>query len=363
MTNLTEHTYQYIPGARRLKKAAVLLSILLASVLPGYAAERGDKIKPAAVILMYHRFNDDRYPSTNTALNDLRAHVETIKGMGRTIVPLVTIIDALNGTGTTPENAIAITIDDAYRSVYETAWPYLRDNNIPFTLFVATEPVARNQPDYMTPEHLREMGTHPGVIIASHGHTHNSLAFADTATASIEIETANALLKKWLGAPQPRIFAFPYGESGGAAQSALEAFGIVAAFGQHSGAVGPYQNRFYLPRFPMSGSFANIDRLREALSAIPLPHKDFSPSNQAITKSATPKFVEFTLTEGLTPDRLSCFSGGSRLKISATANQVRIAIPPSAPPPRWRINCTHPAANGRWYWLGWQAAIEPTSRE
>jgi poly-beta-1,6-N-acetyl-D-glucosamine N-deacetylase len=362
MANFIEHISQYIPRARRLKKAAFSLVILLTSLQPGFTTAQSIEIASRAVILMYHRFSDDRYPSTNTALSDLRAHIETIKGMGRAIVPLVTLVDALNGTGTTPENAVAITIDDAYRSVYDTAWPYLRENNIPFTLFVATEPVARGHSDYMRPEHLREMAAHPGVTIANHGHTHNSLAFADTATITAEIEFADALLAEWLDAPAPRIFAFPYGESGGAAQYAVEALGFVAAFGQHSGAMGFYQNRFYLPRFPMSGNFASEDRLREALSAVPLPHKDFTPSSPAITKNNPPKFVEFTLTEGLIPDRLNCFSGGDRLEIKATTAHVRIPFPPSAPPPRWRMNCTHPAPNGRWYWLGWQAAIEPVSR-
>ena len=39
------------------------------------------------------------------------------------------------------EKEVLITIDDAFESFYYEAWPHLRDNRIPFILFVSTEPV------------------------------------------------------------------------------------------------------------------------------------------------------------------------------------------------------------------------------
>ena len=36
---------------------------------------------------------------------------------------------------------ILITIDDAYSSFYEYAWPYLKENKIPFIFFVSTVPI------------------------------------------------------------------------------------------------------------------------------------------------------------------------------------------------------------------------------
>ncbi len=43
---------------------------------------------------------------------------------------------------------ILITIDDAFLSFYLEAWPFLKQNKIPFILFVSTEPVGKN--GYMT---------------------------------------------------------------------------------------------------------------------------------------------------------------------------------------------------------------------
>ena len=39
------------------------------------------------------------------------------------------------------EKKILLTVDDAFQSFYDNAWPYLKKNKIPFVLFVSTEPV------------------------------------------------------------------------------------------------------------------------------------------------------------------------------------------------------------------------------
>ncbi|MEQ9449121.1 MAG: polysaccharide deacetylase family protein [Rhodospirillaceae bacterium] len=320
-----------------------------------YAAERGDT---AAIVLMYHRFDDNRYPSTNTSMENFRAHVETIKNEGFTIVPLADVVGALTSQTSLPANSVAITIDDAYDSVYEKAWPYLRENEIPFTLFVATQPVANGQPGYMTPAQLRELANAPGVSIANHGHTHRSLAFVDRKTAREEIDVAAKLLTEWTGAAPPDVFAYPYGEMGEGALQAVDDFGFAAAFGQHSGPAGAFQGRYYLSRFPMSGSYANLDRLREALNTRPLPHSTFSPAGAAVRHTSPPDYIEFTLSSNLERARLTCFSGGSRIDVEGDGQRILVPFPSNPEPPRWRLNCTHPAPNGRWYWLGWQAAVE-----
>lgn len=347
----------------RLTSAILILAAGLISTPSSHSADQTTGEELSATVLMYHRFDDNRYPSTNTSMRDFRDHIELLKTLDRPIVPLTDIVKALDGAGKLPEGAVAITIDDAYASVYDNAWPYLRDNKIPFTLFVATEPVARGQEGYITPKQLREMATHPGVSIANHGHTHSSFAFMSGEEVETEIETAENLLTEWLGGTPPLLFAFPYGEAGTAALEVIDAHGFMAAFGQHSGSVGTYQNRFYLPRFPLSGGYADEGRLREALSTLPLPHANFAPKTAAVAKGKPPGFIEFTLLAPLSPERLNCFSDGNRLEIKANGKHVRIAFPTNAPPPRWRLNCTHPAPNGRWYWLGWQTALEAKSRE
>ena len=60
------------------------------------------------------------------------------------------------------EKKILITIDDAFLSFYEFAWPYLRDNKIPFILFVSTEAVGKK--GYMSWSQLKTIEKEPFVF-------------------------------------------------------------------------------------------------------------------------------------------------------------------------------------------------------
>ena len=53
------------------------------------------------------------------------------------------------------QKKILITIDDAFKSFYEVAWPFLKKNKIPFILFVSTEPVGNK--GYMTWDQIKEV--------------------------------------------------------------------------------------------------------------------------------------------------------------------------------------------------------------
>ena len=55
------------------------------------------------------------------------------------------------------EKIVAITFDDAYRSIYATAFPNLRARGWPFTIFVATRLVEEENPQYLTWAELAEM--------------------------------------------------------------------------------------------------------------------------------------------------------------------------------------------------------------
>ena len=68
---------------------------------------------------------------------------------------------------------ILLTIDDAFQSFYDVAWPYLKKNKIPFILFVSTEPVGN--PGYMTWEQIKEIEKEKFAFIGHHSHSHEYL--------------------------------------------------------------------------------------------------------------------------------------------------------------------------------------------
>ena len=121
--------------------------------------------------LMYHRFNESKYPSTNIQMEVFKNQIEIIKKS--------------NYSFNNPENfkeefdipklnkEVLITIDDAFQSFYLEAWPYLKENKIPFILFVSTEPVGRR--GYMNWDQIREVESEEFAFIGHHSHTHNYL--------------------------------------------------------------------------------------------------------------------------------------------------------------------------------------------
>ena len=68
---------------------------------------------------------------------------------------------------------ILITIDDGFKSFYNEAWPYLKENNIPFILFVSTQPVGKY--GYMTWDEIKEIEKSKFGFIGHHSHTHEYL--------------------------------------------------------------------------------------------------------------------------------------------------------------------------------------------
>ena len=203
-----------------------------------------------AVVLMYHRVGESRYPSTNITIEQLEAHIEELKRGPYRVLPVADIIDALKRGNPLPDHAVGITIDDAYASAYREAWPRLRRAGFPFTVFVATDPVDRGVAGMMTWDQIREMAQ-AGVAIGHHSVTHPHMAGAEASANARELEKAGARFAAELGR-RPGLFAYPYGEASLALIGLVRGAGFAAAFGQHSGAIGGARAFFYPPRFSLN---------------------------------------------------------------------------------------------------------------
>ena len=88
---------------------------------------------------MYHRFNENKYPSTNIRMDAFKKQLEIIQSEGLDFVKPKEFDKNLH---LKKENRkILLTIDDAFLSFYENAWPILKERKIPFILFVNTREI------------------------------------------------------------------------------------------------------------------------------------------------------------------------------------------------------------------------------
>jgi len=320
----------------------------------------------SAVVLMYHRFGEDKFPSTSIRVEQFQAHLEHLNESGITVVPLADVHAAIRDGVPLPERAVAITIDDAYRSVYEVAYPLFREYGFPFTVFVATDAVDAGLPAYMTWDQMREMSA-AGATFANHGAAHRStVEREDGADDAAWLAAVRSDIEK--GAKRiaeeldllPGSFAYPYGEYTTDVGNLLQEMGY-DSFGQHSGAIGPHSDRRALPRYPMAESFGDIGPFRTKVSSVPMPVTSVAPW-EPVTADTRPT-ITITLDEtDARLGELACYvSGQGKVEVEWQETDRQFVVGPAKPfrNGRQRVNCTAPGNDGRYLWFSHQWIIQP----
>ena len=341
---------------RRLARSILGLALgLLLPCMAGSApaespvedAERG------AVIFAYARFGDDQYGPGNITLDQFDAHLAELADGGHTVLPLPVLLEKLRDGAPLPDHAVALTIDDAHRSVYAEAFPRLKAAGVPFTLFVAPDPIDNGAESHMTWAQLREV-VRSGVTIGVLPAAGLSMPQRTVQQNASDLARAVQRVEEELGV-KPALLAYPFGSYGAAIRELAQRQGFAAAFTQSSGVVHVRSDRLALPRFVMNEAFGGIDRFRLAANALPLPVADVTPADPVLTQN--PPSIGFTVAAGIGDlDRLACFvAGQGRTGLERLdGNRIELRIGEEFPPGRTRLNCTLPAGEGRWRWFGMQ---------
>ncbi len=341
------------PSVLRCAKRAFALLAAAAALMVQAGASAGVWAAESAVILQYHRFGEDRYPSTSVTIAQLEAHIAHLKAGDYTVLPVPEILARIREGRPLPERAVGITIDDAARSVVDEAWPRFQEAGFPFTLFVSTDAVDQGHAGIASWDDIRRLAR-SGVVIGNHGASHERMWRKDDAANRADLLRANRRFEAELGAV-PRLFAYPYGEWDLAAKALVAELGIDAAFGQQSGAVGRGADFLNLPRFPLNERYGDMRRFRQAVDTLPLDIRDLTPENPILEEN--PPVVRFTVRPP--PDDLrglACYpSNGAGVSLAFGAGgAVAVRLDGPYPPGRARLNCTLQAEGGRWRWFGIQ---------
>ncbi|MGB0100759.1 MAG: polysaccharide deacetylase family protein [Nocardioides sp.] len=171
-------------------------------------------------IVGWHRV-DGVSEGLSTGVDDFRRHLDELADWGATVLPLEEAVTALDA-GQLPERAVALTFDDGYASVIETAWPVLRERGLPATLFAVTDYLSgdlRFAWDQGEPEHDRHRlaraedlvaAAEEGLDIGSHTVTHPWLPGLDRDRVKQELVESRDTLEDLLGRPVTSL-AYPTG--------------------------------------------------------------------------------------------------------------------------------------------------------
>lgn len=325
---------------------------LLVSAQPAWA--------DSAVAFMYHRFGESDYASTNVTLAQFERHLQFLADDGFEVWPLSRILATQAAGEKLPERVAAITIDDAYASIYHQAFPRLKARGWPFTVFVSTDAVDNHLPAFLSWDQMREMQQHRASF-ANHTRTHDHLLVRQKAESEAawlarvraDIEYAESRLQAELG-EIPKLFAYPYGEYDARLMQLLKEMGY-PAFGQHSGAFSAATPRQALPRFPINQRYAEQAGFVTKARALPMPVVQQSEFDPLTADRHQP--LELTLAKGaLDPRNVNCFIGGQGKVeidwIDRAQNRLRIVPPAALEIGRTRYNCTAASAQkGRFFWF------------
>ena len=306
--------------------------------------------------LMYHRFNEEKYPSTNIQMDIFKEQIKIIKDSNYNFFSPGNL--KKNFEKEKKEKKILITIDDAFSSFYKIAWPYLKEEKIPFILFVSTEAVGKK--GYMSWEQIKILEKESNVYIGNHSHTHDYLVNLKMEDFIKDITTANKIFIKNLGY-NPIFFSYPFGEYSKIIKKYISK-NFEFAFGQHSGVIDINKDRYELPRFPINEKYGDLKRFKFLINLQPLQFKNLVPEDKYLTSvNNPPKFsVEF-FKEQKNLNHINCFSDeGNRWEksnIIFNKNILNIEFREKFLFRRGRVNCSL-NDNGIWRWFGVQFSVE-----
>ena len=306
--------------------------------------------------LMYHRFNEHKYPSTNIQMDVFKKQMQIIKNSNYIFSNPKNFEKSFNTPKTNKE--ILITIDDAFLSFYLEAWPYLKKNKIPFVLFVSTEPVGKK--GYMTWEQIKEIEAEKFTIIGHHSHSHGYLIDNDNDFFISDIKKANEIFLKNLGYI-PNLFSYPFGEYSKFMRDYI-AQNFNYAFGQHSGVIDLNKDKFELPRFPINEKYGQLKRFNSIINSFPLEYEQLLPLEKKLTiENNPPNFKVMFFKEQDNIKNINCYSNEldkwEKSNTNFDNNVLTIKFRGSFKPRRGRINCSL-NDDGKWRWFGVQFPIK-----
>ncbi|WP_430932196.1 polysaccharide deacetylase family protein [Saccharicrinis sp. 156] len=220
----------------------------------------------SAVGLVYHRFGDDRYPSTNTPLDKFEEQLLYLTQNGFKTYTVSGLIKGANDSA----KKIFITVDDGLKSFYTNGWPLLKKYNCKATLFVNTESVGWG--DYLNWEQLKKLAE-AGIEIGSHSHKHTYfLNIPDSMREQVflkDLDISEQLFKDSLGFV-PKTYAYPYGEYDEQMANLLKKRGYEMSFAQNSGVWNYRTHPFAIPRFPIAGNYVEMEQFRLKVNMKPI---------------------------------------------------------------------------------------------
>lgn len=312
-----------------------------------------------ATIVLYHHISTSTPESTSVPPDKFREQMEYLRSDGYNVMALPELLTALQNRQQLPDKTVAITFDDGYSSIFDTAFPLLQEYGFPFTVFINTQPINDHLKGYMTWTQIKAMAD-ADVTIANHmvNHPHmtdGALNESDTDRVTrfrAELLQAQTEIEQQTGQDH-RFMAYPYGEYDIAVKDMLAEVGFIG-LGQQSGAVGFDSDFLALPRFPFGGSYTDFNDFKQKVQTLAFHVLEVDPETPITTETNPSVTLQFA-PGNFNFRQIGCFAGSQPMQmdwLNQEEGRVRITPAQTFNSRRFRYLCTAPDRDlrGRFYW-------------
>ena len=310
------------------------------------------------ISIMYHRFDESKYPSTNIQLDVFKEQLDIIERENIKFIHPKDFGKSL--TQNKKQRKILFTVDDGLLSFYKNAWPILKAKRIPFILFVNTREVGSF--NYMNWSQILELYNDENVEIGNHSHSHEYLVEETAEVIKTDIKKSMKIFEEKLGS-NSEFFSYPFGEYSLEFKKIIKDLGFKYAFGQHSGVIDETIDLWELPRLPINEKYREIERFNTLMKTLPFKYKSISPNDMYLLQSKNPPKIIIEFYKNIKNlDQTTCFSNeGNKWRNSQITfrekNVLEIDIAEKFVGERGRVNCSLRETDGFWRWLGIQYVI------
>ena len=306
--------------------------------------------------LLYHRFDETKYPSTSISSTLFRQQLSYLKNNNYKVLRLSDAIQKLSSNEANGKYVV-ITIDDAFNSFMDNGFPIIKEFGFPATLFINTETVGSG--DYINWNDLKVL-VNNGIEIGNHTHSHDYFLNKDTATRYQsfihDVQLAQDLIQSKLNV-EPKVFAYPYGEYDEGMREVIRNMEFIGATAQNSGVMSAYSDLYSLPRFPMTDQYGKIEAFSEKISMKALPVVKTIPSSPVATEN--PPVLQFVLGKEIFDlDQIQCFVQGGKCvlrELEGDKLSFQISADQELKSRRHLYTVTIPSKdNSQWYLFSYQ---------
>ena len=220
-------------------------------------------------VLVYYSFSKNKPGKTPVTQDDFKAQMKYLKENGYNVITLDQLLDFLDYKEQIPEKSVVITFDDGWRSIYNIAFPIMKEYGFPATLFIYTDFIGGGKA--ISWKQVKKLSEN-GFDIQCKTKTHRNLAAKKKKESfkkyfkslEMEISYPKKLIKKKLN-KECKYQAYPYGKTNNLVIAMLKKHGYRAAFTVERESNPFFADNYRIHRSAIYGKY-DIEKFKKILS-------------------------------------------------------------------------------------------------